>query len=235
MISSTIAQVRSTQQLSTKQLAGHDQRFTERSDENEISQAGKLAIRAVCYHLLPSKRFMANYIHVFNSIVDFYRDLKPLIDKLEMYFYIEKIAESRRIVNLVESIDQITKLIDKNYKGFYITSEAIDKEKDQNFFDDDFFSHVIEGIGGRFNETEVEKIGLRIVSKTPDEKVKVFQKSVKKYLKSSDDYGVGIGPVAGSFYKKIFYKKRIIFGKTMWFDFARKVHPVLIDGKDPEQ
>lgn len=177
---------------------------------------------------------MANYINIFDSIVDFYDDLKPLIDKAGVYFYIEQIIDLKRVVNAIENADQIPELIGDNYRGFYITSEEFDKEKHSSFFDDDFAGHVIEGLGGRFTETEVEKISLRIVSKTPDKKIKAFQNSVMKYLKNNEDYGMGVGPVAGSFYKQMFYKKKIVKDKTMWFDFARKMHPVPITNADPE-
>ncbi|MGJ1433972.1 hypothetical protein ACR79M_20525 [Sphingobacterium spiritivorum] len=166
-------------------------------------------------------------INVVNSLEDFCKDIQNLITAGGYHLYLMKIAKSKReTIRLNESIEDISSLLNKDYHAFYITSEVYDEDRNSSFFDDDFFHYVIEGLGGRSTDSEIENINLRIVSKTPDKKITSLMNAIDRLLKKSEVYGRGINPSSGSLYKNAFYKKEIVFNKTCWFDFQRKFHPI---------
>ena len=172
---------------------------------------------------------MATQINIVSSISSLVQELEKLLKDMQLNFYLEKRDDDKKEYIKIEDFKNWDNEIDKNYHAFYITSLPFDKEKDKSFFDDLFCIHVIEGLGGRETKNELENISMRIVSKTPDRRIKSFLNALSKQLKNDDGYGMGIGPGSSSFYKNTFYKKDKVKNKTLWFDFKRKVQPITID------
>lgn len=143
---------------------------------------------------------MANLTNIFISIYSFYTETSSLLREMEMHFY----------------------------HSFFISSETFDESRFENFYDDEFCVHAIEGLGGRYTKEELEMLSLRIISKTPDKKVKLFIEKLVKSLKKNGEYGLGVGPGESPLYNRIFYKKLDVQGRALWFDFARKGSPASI-------
>lgn len=171
---------------------------------------------------------MSSLINTLIPVEDFFSEIHDLIKSGGIHFYINKIAGSQKTIIKIQSPESLSPAIDDHYHAIYITSEAFEESKHKSFFDDDFCIHAIEVLGGRSTPTELENLSLRIISKTPDKKIKSFFSKLDKYLKENNEYGMGVGPGTSSFYKKIFYKKEAIKGKTLWFDFERKAVPITI-------
>jgi hypothetical protein len=118
---------------------------------------------------------------------------------------------------------EIAKLIDDDkYEEFFITTIPFKITVHKSFYDDSYFHNVIEGKGGRINKKEIEKISLRIVSKTPDTKLKSFFTALQKALKASNKYGMGIENNTTASYKNYYYNIEIVKNRTAWFDLKAK-------------
>ncbi len=174
---------------------------------------------------------MATLINVISSVNDFLGEINELIKKQGLFLYIEKkdAAHKRSFItiNSNEIID-FNNLIDDEYFAFFITSKPFDKKVNKNFYDDSIFEYCMEGLGGRTTINEVENISLRLIAKKPDSKIKSLFVAIQSSLKKNEDYGMGAEPSSSAFYKNIFYKKKIVDGKTLWMDFKRKNHPVVL-------
>jgi hypothetical protein len=163
--------------------------------------------------------------YIITSVIDFYQDIQPILIKKEAFFYIESPLHS---YTEIKDIETITRLFTDDYRQFFISSEPFNEHQHKNFYTDDFFDFVMCGTGGRCNESEIEAICLRVISKNPDKKIKTIYNAIANYLKKNNDYGTGVEPMSSSFYKNTFYKKSIIKNKTLWFDFQRKTQPIII-------
>lgn len=169
---------------------------------------------------------MASLINIFMSIELFLKDTGALIKSADLFVYTKSKGAVRTILPLTEWTGQALHQVGNGYLDIFITSEPFDDVKNTGFYDDNFFMHVIEVKGGRSTDTELEKLGLRLVAKEPDKRIKAFMNKLQKYLKQSESYGLGIGP--GTYLGRIFYHRREIKGKTLWADLDRKVVPVII-------
>lgn len=172
---------------------------------------------------------MATQINIVRSIAGLVRDIEQLLNDMQFSLYLKKIDGHKSEFVKINDFSDFSEHIDPYYAGFYLTSLPFDPEKDKSFFDDLYCVHVIEGLGGRKTENELENISLRIVSKTPDRKIKSFFNALSKQLKNDDGYGIGVGPGSSSFYKNTVYKKDEVRNRTIWFDFKRKVQLIIID------
>lgn len=171
---------------------------------------------------------MANLTNIFISIYSFYTETSSLLREMEMHFYLEKqIGTDWKIIE-IETAIQLLENVDPDYRSFFISSETFDESRFENFYDDEFCVHAIEGLGGRYTKEELEMLSLRIISKTPDKKVKLFIEKLVKSLKKNGEYGLGVGPGESPLYNRIFYKKLDVQGRALWFDFARKGSPASI-------
>lgn len=166
---------------------------------------------------------MANLTNIFISIHSFYRETSSLLKEMEMHFYLEKrIGTDWKIIK-IDTVAQLLEHVDADYHSFFLSSETFDEGKFEDFYDDEFYMHAIEGLGGRSTKDELEMLSLRIISKTPDKKVKSFIGRLVKSLKKNGEYGQGVGPGESPLYSRMFYQKSDVYGRTLWFDFKRKV------------
>jgi hypothetical protein len=173
---------------------------------------------------------MANLTNIFTSIISFYTETSDLLTEMEMHFYLEKRTGDQWKIIKIGTEAELFENIDDHYRSFFISSEIFDESRFENFYDDEFFAHAIEGLGGRYNKDELEMLSLRILSKTPDKKVKSFIDRLVRSLKKNSGYGLGVGPGESPLYRKMFYNRSDVRGRTLWFDFARKVSPVTAGG-----
>jgi hypothetical protein len=171
---------------------------------------------------------MANLTNIFTSICSFYTETSDLLKEMEMYFYLEKrIGIQWKIIKIgIEA--ELLENIGDHYQSFFISSETFDESRFANFYDDEFCAHAIEGLGGRHTKDELEMLSLRVISKTPDKKVKLFIDKLVKSLRKNSGYGLGVGPGASPLYRNMFYNRLDVQGRTLWFDFERKVSPATV-------
>ena len=166
---------------------------------------------------------MPNLINIFVPVKTLLGDIRTLIKEGGMRLYMETIKGETSTIVEIEKIENLDKKINERYHAFYFSSEAFSENVHESFYDDDFCVHAIEVLGGRSEAGAVENLSLRIISKTPDKAVKSFIDKISKYLKNNGEYGMGVEPVTSAFHSKVFYHKNAIKGKTLWFDFKRKV------------
>jgi hypothetical protein len=174
---------------------------------------------------------MATLINVISSVNDFLSEINELIKKQGLFLYIEKKDANHKRSFITINPNEITdfgSLIDDEYFAFFIASKPFDKKVNKNFYDDSIFEYCIEGLGGRTTIHEVENISLRLIAKKPDSKIKSLFAAIQSNLKKNEDYGMGAEPSMSAFYKNIFYKKKIVNEKTLWMDFKRKIHPIVL-------
>ncbi|MGN7724166.1 hypothetical protein [Chitinophaga sp. 22620] len=170
---------------------------------------------------------MANLTNIFTSIISFYTEISDLLTEMEMYFYLEKRTGSQWEIIKIGTEAELLENIGDHYRSFFISSEIFDESRFENFYDDQFCVHAVEGLGGRYNKVELEMLSLRIISKTPDIKVKLFIDRLVKLLKKNSGYGLGVGPGESPLYRRMFYNRSDVQERTLWFDFERKVTPVI--------
>ncbi|ACU60416.1 hypothetical protein [Chitinophaga pinensis] len=173
---------------------------------------------------------MANLTNIFINICSFYTEILDLVNEMDLYFYLEKRIGTQWNFIKIATKEELAENIDEHYRSFFISSETFDPGKFDSFYDDEFCVHAIEGLGGRHTKDELEMLSLRIISKTPDKKVKSFIDKFVKMLKRNSRYGQGVGPGASSLYKKTFYNRLDVQGRTLWFDFERKISQANIGG-----
>lgn len=166
---------------------------------------------------------MPNLINIFVPVETFFSDIRTLIQDNGMRLYMETIKGETSTIVEIKKIENLEKEVNKHYHAFYFTSETFVEKVHESFFDDDFCVHAIEVLGGRSDAGTVENLSLRIISKTPDKALKSFMDKLSKHLKNNGEYGMGVEPATSAFHRKVFYHKNAIKGKTLWFDFKRKV------------
>lgn len=169
---------------------------------------------------------MASLINIIIPLETFFDEFNSLINKSAMHVYIKTRAGKRVTLKKVNRREDFLLKAGERYYSAYITSVEFLEERDGDIFDDEFCVHAIELRGGRSTPDEVENLSLRVISKTPDKKIKSFVNKLQQHLKKSDNYGVGVG--VGWLYSRTFYHRSEIVGKTLWFDFERKSKPLLI-------
>ncbi len=170
---------------------------------------------------------MASLINIIIPLETFFNEFKELINRSAMHVYIEKRIGKRIVLRRVERREDLMLKAGEQFSAAYITSREFQEERDISIYEDDFCVHAIELRGGRSTPDELENLGLRVISKTPDNEIKRLVSKLQQHLKKSDNYGQGVG--SGGLYSKTFYNRAEIVGKTLWFDFERKSKPLSID------
>ncbi len=170
---------------------------------------------------------MASLINIIIPLEFFFDEFNSLINKSAMHVYIKTRAGKRVTLKKVNRREDLFLNAGERYSSAYITSVEFLKERDGDIFDDEFCVHAIEMRGGRSTPDELENLSLRVISKTPDKNIKSFVNKLQQHLKKSDNYGVGVGD--GWLYRRTFYHRSEILGKTLWFDSDRKFQPLLVD------
>ncbi|MCL5247598.1 hypothetical protein M4I21_17390 [Cellulophaga sp. 20_2_10] len=165
------------------------------------------------------------YINVVMSLKDFISYTEELISKNQAYLYIEEWSndefKNNKNVQIADDIDN-NRL---KYLNFFIcTKEINDRSKD--FYDESINQFTIEGIGGRETKDALERIALRVISKTPDKNVKKLFNAIKNKLKKDEDIGVGVKG-GSAMHKNYFYQKYKVGKKTFITDLHNDKAPII--------
>ncbi|MEB3801510.1 hypothetical protein INQ45_10710 [Flavobacterium columnare] len=160
-----------------------------------------------------------SYINVVISISDFVLYTEEILKQNNAHLYLEKRDSDKIISNQLFIKSDAESIIkdyhNKNLKFFISTIET--ENIIQDFYDDDTCQFVIEGDGGRVIENTVERISLRLISKSPDKSIKKVFDSIKNKLKKDDSFGMGVKGNS-SIHKNYFYQKKLVGNKILATD-----------------
>jgi hypothetical protein len=175
---------------------------------------------------------MAKYIDIICSVEYFCNCIKNLSNKYGISMYIEKYKHDSNFRYYIKPDDwsNLSNFIDSEYYRFYFSTLNIDVDDISKpvFYQAGIYEYSIEGIGGRNNVEEIELLSMRLMAKNPDKLISSFFNSIQRKLNKDPDIGKGFW-VSTSFYKKKYYSKESINGRTAWLDFHRKKFPIKID------
>ncbi|QJB37550.1 hypothetical protein HF324_06680 [Chitinophaga oryzae] len=162
-----------------------------------------------------------SYINVVMSLRELLPYVADILQKNGGEFFIEKRDNSGTI--LVEKVAVETGHINgednrgKNLDFFILSNPAYNLTKHRPY-DDETAPFVIVGQGGRETADSIERIALRVLSKTPDKNTTKIFNAIKNKLKKDDTIGTGVE--GGSrFHDSYFYQKKYVGAKTMKTDF----------------
>lgn len=159
-----------------------------------------------------------SYINVVMSLKEFLPYVADILAKNGGDCFIEKRNGEGRI--LVEKVSEHFNGEDNRGKnlGFFILSDPRYNLTQHRAYDDETAPFVIAGEGGRETAGSIERIALRILSKTPDKNTTRIFSAIKNKLKKDDTMGMGVA--GGSrFHDSYFYQKKYVGTKIMKTDF----------------
>ena len=152
---------------------------------------------------------MALYFNIIIPFKRFVDELQVLINKYDIHLYVEKWnADKGFYYELIEYGQDFLFVSDQDYRTFFFSSKfvavhegklssgnknnkiAVPKEK--SFYDDNLSDYCIEGEGGREDDSNIEIIRLRIISKNPDKKIEKFYDAFQRLLKKNDELKRGL-------------------------------------------
>jgi hypothetical protein len=167
-------------------------------------------------------------INIVMSLNDFYLYIKDILVKYDALMFVEKKhLETSRLKILIK--DSNIDFLNRNYqeKGlcFFITTLNLNvNECDLSFYSDDIYNYTIEGIGGRENELEIERIKLRLISKKPEKTIISVFRAIKNKLEKDIEMATGV-EANSSLYKDYFYPKSNVGKKIFKMDFYNEKLP----------
>lgn len=175
---------------------------------------------------------MAIYFNIIIPINKFFYDLQQVMIDHSINIYIEKWNDEKRFHYELLNNKKIntSSFFDKDYCGFFFTSLDIkinngqlkpgknQTKKQITFYDDILCNYCIEGKGGREDDTNIEVINLRIISKKPDSQIQKFYNALQTLLKKSIQINRGL-QIGQHFDDKIYYFST---DKNMLPDFENK-------------
>ncbi|MCU4417758.1 hypothetical protein KTI96_03290 [Acinetobacter bereziniae] len=170
-----------------------------------------------------------SYIYVITSLTQFYRYIQPELEKYNIEMMMEYFDSNQQIqIKVITTESLKTQLLEYDHQnlGFYF----LDKEQKINkhqIYDDEYCIYAIEGQGGRETENALEKITLRVISKTPDKNIKRFFSAIKRKLNQDENFAQGIQ--GGSrLHQQHYYLKSYVGEKVFKSDFYNDKAPALI-------
>ena len=119
----------------------------------------------------------------------------------------------------MNNLTSFSDVFNENYRCFFLCTKELNDRTQIDFYSDKLSPETIEAEGGRENEAEIEQLDLRIVSKLPNDKIRLFINALNKKLKTDTQFGKGFTQKE-VFDKNTFYKKGL--QKTIWESFERK-------------
>ncbi|WP_129715256.1 hypothetical protein [Pedobacter sp. SYP-B3415] len=120
---------------------------------------------------------MPNHIHIFVALPTFLKQFGDVIRSASLNVYSRQSERKHTSVDLSNSDKEFIIPNGGNRPLLFFTSEAFDETQHRSTYDDRFVMHAIEVMGGRSTATDLEKLSLRIISKTPDQKIKAFEQT----------------------------------------------------------
>ena len=169
------------------------------------------------------------YINVVMSLMDFVPYVNAIIEKNNGHLYVEKRNGRDSFYNIKVDIFNYTQMVEVNREknlNFFISSKELDA-LNINFYDDSICQCIIEGVGGRETDESIERIALRIISKTPEKEIVKIFNAIKHKLKNDKTIGVGVEG-GGSLHKNYFYQKKYVGKKVFKTDINNDISPIII-------
>ncbi|KAF1021258.1 MAG: hypothetical protein GAK29_03430 [Acinetobacter bereziniae] len=170
-----------------------------------------------------------SYIYVITPLTHFYRYIRPELEKYNIEMMMEYFDSNQQIqIKAITTKNLQTQLLEYDHRnlGFYFLDKAQKINKHQ-IYDDEYCIYAIEGRGGRETEKALEKITLRVISKTPDKNIKRFFNAIKRKLNLDENFAQGIQ--GGSrLHQQHYYLKSYVGEKVFKSDFYNDKAPALI-------
>lgn len=168
---------------------------------------------------------MPAYTRVITSLSDFIILIDGILTKYGAFVFLEDKTNDAIVKKLVTP-DDVGRLVksnrDKNLH-FFITTLSLEHENRFNFYGDEQCRFVIEGRGGRENETELEMLQLRVVSKTPDNLINKISNAINLKLKKEPGYDSKM--LEGNY--KVFYNKVYLGKKKFVYEIDNPLLPMI--------
>lgn len=167
-------------------------------------------------------------INVVMPLKDFIAYIKETVAQQGAYIYLEQKSNEKDDITTVKlDLNKLDQQIPDNrtqHLNFFIATKALGKQ--DSFYDDENDSCAIEGSGGRQDKEAVERIALRLISKTPEKDIAHLFKSIKNKLKKDPEIGMG---VAGNsaLHKNYFYQRELAGKQIFKTDFYNDKAPLI--------
>lgn len=169
-----------------------------------------------------------SYLNVVMPLKDFITYIKEAVTKHGAHIYLEQKTAKDTIIRLKLDLNNIDHQIPVNraqYLKFFISTKEL-LHKEDSFYDDEYMAYAIEGSGGRQDQEAVERIALRIISKTPEKNIHTLFKQIRNQLKK--DPGIGMGVTGNSALHKNYFYQENLAGKLVFkTDFYNDKAPLI--------
>jgi hypothetical protein len=169
-----------------------------------------------------------SYLNIVISLKDFIIYSEEILKSNNAYIYIEERDVNNLISKVLFSKNNFDKILE-NYNSknlnFFISTEKLESIN-KSFYDDDICQYVIEGVGGRIDKESIERIALRIISKTPDKTIKKLFDAIKNKLKKDENFGMGVKGNS-AIHKNYFYQKDLVGSKLFITDMYNEKAPII--------
>lgn len=168
-----------------------------------------------------------SYLNIVMPLKDFLIYIKEIVVQQGAYIYLEQKTDKETITSIkldLDNIEQIPANRAQHLKFFISTKELL--EKNDSFYEDENDSYVIEGNGGRQDQEAVERIALRMISKTPEKKLAHLFKSIKSKLRKDPETGMGVAGNS-SLHKNYFYQRKLVGKYVFKTDFHNDKAPLI--------
>ncbi|MCX5466158.1 hypothetical protein [Acinetobacter nematophilus] len=170
-----------------------------------------------------------SYIYVITPLMQFYHYIQPELEKYKIEVLMEYFDANHQIqINAITAENLQTQLLKYGHRnlGFYFLDKAQKINKSQ-IYNDEYCIYAIEGKGGRETEDNLEKITLRMISKTPDKNIKGFFNAIKRKLNHDENFAQGIQGDS-RLHQQHYYLKSYVGKKVFKSDFYNDKAPALI-------
>ncbi len=168
-----------------------------------------------------------SYLNIVMPLKDFLIYIKEIVVQQGAYIYLEQKTDKETITSIKLDLDNIEQIPANRaqYLKFFISNKELLKKND-SFYEDENDSYAIEGSGGRQDQEHVERIALRIISKTPDKEIANLFKNIKNKLKKDPEIGMGVSGNA-ALHKNYFYQKALVGKLVFKTDFYNEQAPLI--------
>ncbi|UKB77830.1 hypothetical protein [Chryseobacterium sp. MEBOG07] len=168
-----------------------------------------------------------SYINLVMSLKDFYPYVEEIIEKNNGVFYIENRRSEEDIYIEKVNSDNYDKIDDNRGKflKFFILSQDIKITKSM-IYQEEYAPLAIVGEGGRDKEDSIERINLRLLSKTPEKSTSKIFNAIKNKLKKDELIGMGVKG-GSALHNNYFYQKKLVGKKIFKTDFYNDKAPLV--------
>ncbi|MBL7705313.1 MAG: hypothetical protein JNM21_07155 [Taibaiella sp.] len=170
-----------------------------------------------------------SYLNIVMPLKDFITYIKKAVTKHAAHIYLEQKsgAKDDAITTVKLDLNKLDQQVPANreqYLNFFIATKVLGKQ--DSFYDEENDSYAIEGSGGRQDQESVERIALRIISKTPDKSIQTLFKKIRNQLKKDPEIGIGIAGDS-ALHKNYFYQKNLAGKLVFKTDFHNDKAPLI--------